>query len=164
MARWFRRIVAAGVAVAILAVGSAASAQVPGYELWVVDQANVANGGDVLYVYTPGAWTEARELVHLSERAAGVGDGPGMRPHLLTFNSTHSHALLANVATGHVYVIRSADRTIVASIDVGEQAHGAVASPDDRWILAANQNGKRLARIRADFASRAVHLRAGRGP
>ena len=118
------------------------------YELWVVDQANVANGGDVMYVYTPGAWSEARELVHLSERAAGVGDGPGMRPHLLTFNSTQSHALLANVASGHVYVIRSADRAIVASIDVGEQAHGAVASPDDRWILAANQNGKRLARIR----------------
>src|SRR5688572_20859915 len=153
MARWIRWIAAAGVAVAILAVGSGASAQVPGYELWIVDQANVANGGDVLYVYTPGAWTEARELVHLSERAAGVGDGPGMRPHLLTWNSTQSHALLANVATGHVYVIRAADRTIVASIDVGEQAHGAVASPDDRWILAANQNGKRLARIRADFAS-----------
>jgi DNA-binding beta-propeller fold protein YncE len=153
MAQWIRRMVAAGVAASILAAGSVASAQVPGYELWVVDQANIANGGDVLYVYTPGAWTEARELVHLSERAAGVGDGPGTRPHLLTFNSTQSHALLANVASGHVYVIRSSDRAIVASIDVGEQAHGAVASPDDRWILAANQNGKRLARIRADFAN-----------
>jgi DNA-binding beta-propeller fold protein YncE len=121
--------------------------------LWVVDQANVANGGDILYVYTPGAWAEARELIHLSERATGVGDGPGMRPHLLTFNGSQSHALLANVASGHVYVIRSSDRTIVASIDVGEQAHGAVASPDGRWILVANQNGKRLARIRADFAN-----------
>jgi DNA-binding beta-propeller fold protein YncE len=153
MTGWIRRVVAAGAAAAILAAGSAASAQVPNYELWVVDQANVANGGDILYVYTPGAWTEARELVHLSERAAGVGDGPGMRPHLLAFNSTQSHALLANVASGHVYVIRSSDRAIVASIDVGEQAHGAMASPDDRWILAANQNGKRLARIRADFAN-----------
>ena len=146
-------MVAAGVAASILVVGSVASAQVPGYELWVVDQANLANGGDILYVYTPGAWSEARELVQLSERAAGVGDGPGMRPHLLTFDSTHSHALLANVGSGHVYVIRSSDRAVVASIDVGEQAHGAVASPDDRWILAANQNGKRLARIRADFAN-----------
>jgi len=153
MARWVGRTVAAGMAVAMLAMGSGASAQAPGYELWVVDQANVANGGDILYVYTPGAWSEARELVHLSERAAGIGDGPGMRPHLLSWNSTQSHALLANVATGHVYVIRASDRTIVASIDVGEQAHGAVASPDDRWILAANQNGKRLARIRADFAN-----------
>jgi DNA-binding beta-propeller fold protein YncE len=153
MARWIRWAAAAGAAVVFLALGVGASAQVPGYEVWVVDQANVANGGDILYVYAPGAWGEARELVHLSERAAGVGDGPGMRPHLLTFNSTQSHALLANVASGHVYVIRSADRTLVASIDVGEQAHGAIASPDDRWILAANQNGKRLARIRADFVN-----------
>lgn len=122
-----KRVAAAGAAATILAAGTlaasgtgpTASAQAPGYELWVVDQANVANGGDVLYVYTPGSWTEPRELIHLSERAANVGDGPGTRPHLLTFNSTQSHALLANMASGHVYVIRAADRTIVASIDVG---------------------------------------------
>jgi hypothetical protein len=34
-----------------------------------------------------------------------------------------------------VDVIRAADRAIVASIDLGDRAHAAMASPDDRWIL-----------------------------
>ena len=121
------------------------------YEVWVVDQANPRDGGDRLSIFTPGAWNEAREAHYLWERAEGVGEGPGTRPHLLTFNATQSHALLANVASGHVYVIRASDRAIVASVDVGEQAHGAVASPDGSQILVSNQNGKKLARIRADF-------------
>ena len=153
MIRRFRLALVTGPIALLLTLASVAGAQHTAYELWVVDQANVAQGGDILYVYTPGSWTNPSEMVHLSERATGVGDGPGVRPHLLAFNSTHSHALLANVASGHVYVIRTADRSIVASIDVGDQAHGAMASPDDRWILVANQNGKRLARIRADFAA-----------
>ncbi len=123
------------------------------YEVWTVDQANVQNDGDRLMIYTPGSWTQPRETIYLWEKATGVGDGPGTRPHLLVFNSRYSHGILANVATGHVYVIRAADRAMVASIDVGDQAHGAVASPDDKWILAANQNGKRLARIQADFGT-----------
>jgi DNA-binding beta-propeller fold protein YncE len=148
-----RLLLAGGSVALLLLLASAVHAQQASYELWVVDQANLVNGGDALYVYTPGSWTDPKEVVFLGERAAGIGDGPGTRPHLLAFNSTHSHAILANVASGHVYVIRAADRTIVASIDVGEQAHGAMASPDDRSILVANQNGKRLARIEADFAA-----------
>ena len=135
----------------VLALGHATEARAQEYEVWSVDQANPANGGDILYIYSPASWTEPRERVFLWERSAGVGDGPGMRPHFLLFNGMHSHGLLANVASGHVYVIRASDRSIVASIDVGEQAHAAMASPDDRWILVANQNGKRLARIQADL-------------
>lgn len=123
------------------------------FEVWTVDQANAENGGDRLFIYRGPSWTEPREVLVLGERAARVGDGAGTRPHLLLFNNAQTHALLANVATGHVYVIRASDRTVVASIDVGDQAHGAMASPDDRWILVANQNGKKLARIQADFAN-----------
>jgi len=137
----------------LLAFGTTTQAAQPQYELWTVDQADAANGGDRLYVYAGGSWAAPTQVVELGAAAAGVGDGAGVRPHLLLFNNAHSHALLANVASGHVYVIRASDRAIVASIDVGVQAHGAMASPDDRWILAANQNGKRLARIRADFAA-----------
>ena len=141
-------------AVAILfARGQGAHAQASGYALWVVDQSNAADGGDRLYVYSSASWTEPAAVVPLGESAAAVGDGAGTRPHLLLFNNSGSHGILANVATGHVYVIRASDYAVVASIDVGEQAHGAMASPDDRWILAANQNGKRLARISADFAT-----------
>ena len=92
------------------------------------------------------------EVVDLQAAASGVGDGPGVRPHLLMFNRLHTYGVLAYVASGHVQFIRTADRQVVASIDVGEQAHGAMPSPDDRHVIAANQNGKRLARIRTDFA------------
>ena len=136
---------------ALLATLSPTGAQPVGYEVWAVDQADAANGGDRLYIYSPPGWNQAPEVIELGARAEGVGDGAGVRPHLLLFNNAHTHGLLANVASGHVYVIRGSDRSVVASIDVGEQAHGAMASPDDRWILVANQNGKKLARIGADF-------------
>jgi DNA-binding beta-propeller fold protein YncE len=121
------------------------------WEVWVIDQADAANNGDRLYIYTPGSWVTPADVVQLGAAATGVGDGAGTRPHLLLFNNAHTHGILANVATGHVYIIRGSDRSVVASIDIGVQVHGAIASPDDRWILAANQNGKRLARIWADF-------------
>lgn len=156
-----RRFVAILVALTFaLAVWPALGGQVPvmggpdpAFELWTVDQSDARNGGDRLYVYTSDNWHEPHTTVELGAAARGIGNGAGVRPHLLLFNQTHTHALLANVATGHVYVIRASDRSIVASIDVGDQAHGAIASPDDRWILVANQNGKRLARIRADFVN-----------
>ncbi|MBI3997473.1 MAG: hypothetical protein HY355_00465 [Armatimonadetes bacterium] len=135
------------------------SSQVPStrYEVWTIDQADAGRGGARLFILD-GARLEAGQagtplVVDLTAAATGVGDGPGVRPHMVEFNSTHSHAIIANVATGHVYIMRTGDRRIVASIDVGEQAHHATAAPDDPLILAANQNGKRLARIRADFAA-----------
>ena len=133
-----------------------AQSQGAAYEVWLIDQADAARGGARLYIYD-GARLESGqpgppEIISLDAAATGVGDGPGVRPHMLAFNATHSHALISNVASGHVYVMRAADRKIVASVDVGEQSHHAEASPDGAYILAANQNGKRLARIRADFA------------
>lgn len=147
------RVLIALALLSLVTTGTAAEAEPMGYEVWVVDQADAANGGDRLYIYAPSSWSEPVESIQLGARAGGVGDGAGVRPHLLLFNNAHTHALLANVASGHVYVIRASDRTVVASIDVGEQAHGAMASPDDGWILVANQNGKKLARVQADFAS-----------
>lgn len=145
-----------------LAVPARTAGQPTGYEVWAIDQADVGRGGARLYIYdgqrleagpTVGQAVAPSQVVDLTAAAAGVGDGIGIRPHMVAFNSTHTHAIIANVATGHVYVMRAADRRIVASIDVGEQAHHAEASPDGSVILAANQNGKRLARIRADFAA-----------
>ena len=131
------------------------AARANSYEVWVIDQTNVPDGGNRLYIYTPGNWTEPTEIHYLWELAEGVG--AGTRPHLLTWNSTHSHGILANVGSGRVYIIRTANRKSVASIDVGEQAHGALASPDDTQILVSNQNGKKLARIHADFAAETFH-------
>jgi hypothetical protein len=128
----------------------------PGYELWVIDQADAANHGAKVLIFSAnqlsGGPVGTPEVLDLQAAADGVGDGPGVRPHLLLFNNAHTYGILAYVASGHVQFIRAADRRVVASIDVGEQAHGAVPSPDDRYALVANQNGKKLARIRTAYA------------
>ena len=153
------RFAAAAVLIAALAAVMPAQtqSQAAGYEVWMIDQADAARGGARLYIYNgsplEAGQASAPEVVSLDAAAAGVGDGPGVRPHMIEFTASFSHALIANVASGHVYVMRARDRRIVASIDVGEQVHHAMASPDGAFILAANQNGKRLARIRADFAA-----------
>jgi DNA-binding beta-propeller fold protein YncE len=135
----------------------AAQGQEARYELWVADQSDGSRGGARLYIYDgnrlEAGQSGSPEVINLEAAATGVGDGPGIRAHMLEFNNALSHALIANVASGHVYVMRARDRRLIASIDVGEQAHHAMASPDDSLILVANQNGKRLARIRADFAA-----------
>jgi DNA-binding beta-propeller fold protein YncE len=135
----------------------AAAAQAPSYEVWVVDQADANMDGARIHIFSKAsvggaAWDNQREVVLLQPGAMGVGDGPGVRPHMLFFNNSHSHGILAYVASGHVQVIRASDRKVVASIDVGEQAHGAIPAPNDSYILVANQNGKKLARIKSDFA------------
>jgi hypothetical protein len=135
----------------------AAAAQAPSYEVWVVDQADANMDGARIHIFSKAsvggaAWNNQREVVLLQPGSQGVGDGFGTRPHLLLFNSNHSHGILAYVATGHVQVIRGSDRKVVASIDVGEQAHGAISAPNDSYILVANQNGKKLARIKSDYA------------
>jgi DNA-binding beta-propeller fold protein YncE len=148
-------------AAALLAAASTTHTPAQGqevrYEVWTIDQADAARGGARLYIYD-GQRLEAGgpvtpEVVNLDAAARGVGDGPGVRPHMLEFNATGTHAIISNVASGHVYIMRVRERRLVASIDIGEQVHHAAASPDGAYIVAANQNGKRLARIRADFAA-----------
>lgn len=127
------------------------------YEVWIIDQADGARGGARLYIFDgarlAGGQPGTPEVINLDAAAAGVGDGSGVRPHMLAFDRSHRYAVIANVASGHVYVMRAADRKIIASIDVGEQAHHAEVSPDNRFIIVANQNGKRVARIASDFAA-----------
>lgn len=141
----------------VAASPSVTDAQAARYEVWVIDQADAARGGAKLYIFDgarlAGGQMPTPEVIDLNAGATGVGHGPGVRPHMVAFSPGFTHAIISNVASGHVYVMRAADRKIVASIDVGEQAHHAEATPDGTLILAANQNGKRLARIRADFAA-----------
>jgi DNA-binding beta-propeller fold protein YncE len=155
--------VLAVLAVLALPTASASAQGVMPYELWVVDQSNAEVGGNKVYVYRGqqlggSALTGNAEVIDLQAGATGVGDGPGVRPHLLLFNTRHTHGVLAAVASGHVLFIRASDRKVTGSVDVGDQAHGAVPSDDDRIVLVANQNGKKLARIRTDYAAeRYVH-------
>jgi DNA-binding beta-propeller fold protein YncE len=134
----------------------------PSYELWVVDQAETTpTGGGTLYIYK-GADLAAASLapaytVNLGEAALGVGDGIGKHGHSITFNPAMTHAVIAYVDSGHVQVIRASDRKVVASIKMTAGAagpaapHATAVTPAGDAIIVANQGGKRLQRIAADF-------------
>ena len=86
-----------------------------------------------------------------------TGSAP-VRPHYITFNPSHTHAIISFVATGHVLIIEAATGLPVFVVDVGTQAHAAVPSPDETYILVANQNGKLLQRINTDYAANLFEL------
>jgi DNA-binding beta-propeller fold protein YncE len=143
------------------------------HEVWVVDQSNTNNSsaptfGGRIHIYDGGALrgdtSQAQaEVVELSAATADLcrtatGANP-VRPHMIYFNSTQTHAVLAFVASGHVAIFDAATREPVACFrsEVGAggaiQAHAAVPTPDDRYIIVANQNGKKVERIRTDYAT-----------
>lgn len=132
------------------------------YELWVVDQGDTTPaGGGTLYIYKSADLKNASPApayaVNLGEAALGVGDGVGKHGHSITFNPTMTHAVIAYVDSGHVQVIRASDRKVVASIKMtgsaaGQaQPHATAVTPAGDAIIVANQGGKRLQRISADF-------------
>lgn len=146
------------------------------HEVWLVDQSDTRRDGDAaangfasyggsIHVYDGGALradagAATAEVVDLGGATAelcraSTGANP-VRPHMLYFTSDHSHAVLAFVASGHTVVYDAADREPLACFrseasPTGRQAHASVPTPDDRYILVANQNGKRLERIRTDY-------------
>jgi hypothetical protein len=160
---------------ALLALPAAASGI--GFEVWLVDQSDSpgTTWGGRIHVFE-GRDLRGRQLAEVTPAAvidlAGETDALCMaqtqahpvRPHMLFFDSSHSHAVLAFVASGHVVVFDAVRRRPVAclrsSVGAGgaRQAHAAVPSPDDRYILVANQNGKLLERIAADFPGRRFAL------
>ena len=132
------------------------------FELWVVDQGDTTPaGGGTLYIYK-GADLKATApaptyTVNLGEAALGVGDGVGKHGHSIAFNPAMTHAVIAYVDSGHVQVIRASDRKVVASIKMtgsaagAAQPHATAVTPAGDAIIVANQGGKRLQRITADF-------------
>ena len=149
-------------------------------EVWVVDQSNT-NGltyGGAIHIFAVSdlmgaAAAKAKPIarIDLAGATAGLcmaqtGANP-VRPHMLFFNSTHTHGVLSFVASGHVVIFDGASRAPKACIRMspGEggaiQAHAAFLTPDDDHILVANQNGKLLERIDTDYATNSyVHATA----
>lgn len=149
------------------------------FEVWLVDQSNSfgkAYGG-AIYIYEgsdlsgKAASSATPTKIDLGDDAVGgvahlcfsqTGVNP-VRPHMLLFNSTHSHAILSFVTSGHVVIFEAASRTPIACIRMSPgainpmtgtpfiQAHAAFPAPDDSYILVANQNGKLLERINTDY-------------
>jgi DNA-binding beta-propeller fold protein YncE len=136
------------------------------HEVWTVDQSNSAGKttGGTLYVFDPRR-LESPERIDLGGETEALclsqtGTAP-VRPHMVLFNRSRTHAVLANVASGHVVFFDAARRTPVGCIDVGVQAHAAVPSPDEKYVLVANQNGKLLQRIRTDYRRNTFALEDG---
>ena len=149
-------------------------------EVWVVDQSD-SKGltyGGAIHIFAVSslmgeAANEARPIatIDLAGATAALcmaqtGANP-VRPHMLFFNSTHTHGVLSFVASGHVVIFDGASREPEACIRMStgaggaRQAHAAFLTPDDRHIVVANQNGKLLERIDTDYANNVyVHATA----
>jgi DNA-binding beta-propeller fold protein YncE len=147
-----------------------------GYEVWVIDQSDSPgqNHGGTLYVFHGDDFSASAtsvpapaERIDLGASASALcrgatGSNP-VRPHMVLFNREHTHASVAFVASGHVLLLDAATREPLDCIrttqaPTGQQAHAAYPSPDGSYILVANQNGKRIERIDADFgANRFTH-------
>jgi len=160
-----------------VSIGLGSSAFAKDFEVWLVDQSN-SNGktfGGTIHIYDgddlsgkAAASATPTDVLDLSGATAALclartGANP-VRPHMLSFNSTHSHAILSFVASGHVVIFNAATRAPVecvhASLGAGgaRQAHAATPAPDDSYILVANQNGKLLERIEANFTTNTFTL------
>lgn len=141
------------------------------FEVWLIDQSN-SNGtfGGRIHIY-PGSELSrfnpsnvtASQVIDLGADAAALclastGANP-VRPHMIFFNATASHAVIAFVASGHVLIMNADTRAPVSCLrmSVGtagaRQAHAAVPAPNDEYIVVANQNGKILERIDTNYAT-----------
>lgn len=160
-----------------MSIGLGSSAFAKEFEVWLVDQSNT-NGkafGGTIHVYEgddlkgkSSRRSPRTDVLDLSGATsslclAATGANP-VRPHMLSFNSTHSHAVLSFVTSGHVVIFDAATRTPLACLRASSgaagarQAHAATPAPDDSYILVTNQNGKLLERIDANFATNTFAL------
>lgn len=139
------------------------------HEVWLLDQSNT-NGltyGGTLYIYDPeqlrhDAATALPERIDLGGETAGLcfaetGAFP-VRPHMLAFNTRgNTHAIISFVASGHVVFFNAETRrpTRCFRTEPGaggaRQAHAIFPTGGDRYLLVANQNGKKFERIRTDY-------------
>jgi len=172
--------VQARVAALLAIVLGPATASADDFEVWLVDQSN-SNGqmfGGTIYIYdgarlngAAAAATAPTDVIDLGGATAafclaGTGANP-VRPHMVLFNASHSHAVLSFVASGHVVIFDAATRAPVACLRMSagaggaRQAHAAFPSADGSYILVANQNGKLLERIDSNYATNTFTLNAG---
>lgn len=165
-------------AYAVFTVCSVAGASEGAHEVWMIDQSNTydsdGNGsldsGGTLYIFDGNevAGNAAKKATPQVIDLGGVlanwvrtqtGSAP-VRPHYVTFNAASTHAIISFVGTGHVLILEAATRKPVFVVDVGAQAHSALPSPDETYILVANQNGKLVQRISTNYKTNTFALDA----
>jgi hypothetical protein len=174
MTRYARLWTATLAALLTLVDGASSTALAKGdsFEVWLVDQSNT-NGttfGGTIYIYDGDDLTgrnpsraAATHVIDLGTATAALclaatGANP-VRPHMLAFNSNHSHAALSFVASGHVVIFNAGTRRPLACFRTeagaggARQAHAVWPTTDDTYLLVANQNGKKLERIFTDYTT-----------
>lgn len=169
------RMAVVTLAIAVMAAGSAGrgvagAASNKDYEVWLVDQSNSSGKtyGGAIHIFNVEALTaeepstaQPTSIIDLGDAVAtlclaSTGANP-VRPHMLVFNATESHAALSFVASGHVVFFDARTRAPLACFrtEVGaggaRQAHAVWPTGDDRYLLVANQNGKKFERIRTNY-------------
>jgi hypothetical protein len=164
-----RHAILATLVLVALAGGSAAAGAegAAPYEVWAIDQSNTTStGGGTLHILdgpsmegNGPARSETIDLGLIAEAyCVGLTGTVPTRPHMLVFAPGDTHAIVAYVATGHVLFLDAGTRTPVGCVDVGAQAHAAFPATDGRYVVVANQNGKRLQRIWTDWATSSFAL------
>jgi hypothetical protein len=116
-------------ALALLGLTVATPGSARDFEVWLVDQSNSFGKtyGGTIYIYegsdlngsdaSSATPTDVLDLGYATADlcVAQTAANP-VRPHMLSFNATHSHAILTFVASGHVVVFEAATRTPVACV------------------------------------------------
>ncbi len=141
----------------IMLLVSISWADQPDFEVWATDQSGTAGrlfifDGNALIANANSAVPEIVDLgaAVTAQCLAETGTSP-TRAHIVIFNPSQTHAIISYVATGHVVFLNAATRTPIKCMDVGVQAHAAFPSPDEEYVVVANQNGKRMHFIETDY-------------
>ncbi|CAA9341666.1 MAG: hypothetical protein AVDCRST_MAG93-6683, partial [uncultured Chloroflexia bacterium] len=72
------------------------------------------------------------------------------KPHMLQFARNYQYALTANMGSGNVAVIRTADRQVTDVVKTDAGAHAAIPSPDGEQAAVAHTTGKSLVELTWD--------------
>ena len=130
--------------------------------------------GGYLYIYKErdlkrngaGAAPEKIDLgAEVSDLCVAKTGTPPTRPHMVVFNGGNessgdgnTDAALAFVASGHVVFFDTETRLPTDCIDTGVQAHAVWPTPDQRQLIVANQNDKKLSRIATNYRTNTFAL------
>ncbi len=130
------------IAVLGLALWGLSPMRTPGaadHEIWALDQ-----GLNKIYILKGSSLKGEREVLDL----APLG---GKAPHFILFNATRTHAIVAYVGSGHLSIIRAADRKVVFHEKLGTHTHVGVPVPDGSRIVVANQNDEKITEVLTDY-------------
>ncbi len=92
------------------------------FEVWALDQ-----GTHIVHIYD----SELAEIDRIDLGAHGA-----RVPHMIDFTSDHAYAFIANLGSGDVAVVRTADREVLELVKTGPRTHMAGVMPDDSAVIA----------------------------